>query len=637
MGFLSELTLVQRAAGAAVLVLILVMLLVKQRQAKAGPAVKAADATTEPSKLRKSAPNDKKGRSIGAKRKRKGKSDDDLDLPIAEPKAGQGRMVPRLPAASEAAVEGIAADPVDFPEATDAVPAAAVAGANGMISEPGWPTPGEVWAADAGAPAPVEAWEATAQDHALEALTEIPEADTAEWASDENGNFDAADGWDASSDETPVPVDDSDATWQAEEETFDWTANDAIDGWATSAPDEATDEVSSGEAAWEAPDDETPSWNPTETSEWNAMEQEEHEEDAPAIATAVAEEFSINDWAPPVDTLEVEAAAEVGTEASEAVEIETPEIVWDPVDEVEDLVDAIAIVPEATVSEPELEVEPEVEIVLPTEQAELTMILEAPAVAEAIPAAESPVTAVDDEPAVASALEETAVAAFEAPIVESEPVADLTEEPLYDHSPFETIEAGEFEMMAVPVAVAPVTALAGGRIADPAARWASMTPGGIAEVSSPAESWARLRPGHTAAVARNGATATAVAPMPAPAEATAPSLAWWDVPSGMESDPRRGRFALGGYALQPGHQVVSGVTFRDGVVPPPSHWVIGPVVGEVAPGTLVLHVDGCLNCRPEDLAVLTDPGFAPTTDGFSLRLAAAAIGPFAASGTYIIS
>ena len=117
---------------------------------------------------------------------------------------------------------------------------------------------------------------------------------------------------------------------------------------------------------------------------------------------------------------------------------------------------------------------------------------------------------------------------------------------------------------------------------------------------------------------------------------TSPALAWWDVPSGMESDPRRGRFALGGYALQPGHQVVSGVTFREGVVPPPAHWVIGPVVGEVAPGTLVLHVDGCLNCHPQDLAVLTDPGFAPTTDGFSLRLAAAATGPFAVSGTYII-
>jgi hypothetical protein len=113
-------------------------------------------------------------------------------------------------------------------------------------------------------------------------------------------------------------------------------------------------------------------------------------------------------------------------------------------------------------------------------------------------------------------------------------------------------------------------------------------------------------------------------------------VAWWDVPAG-ESDPRRGRFALGGYALQAGHQVVSGVTFRDGVVPPPTHWVIGPVMGAVAPGTLVLEVDGCLNCSPGDVEVLMDHGFAPTPEGFSLRLTAAGTGPFAASGTFIVA
>ena len=212
---------------------------------------------------------------------------------------------------------------------------------------------------------------------------------------------------------------------------------------------------------------------------------------------------------------------------------------------------------------------------------------------------------------------------------------------------FETpvVEGAQFAVEA-PVASVPAVA----PVADPTARWASMAPGGVTEgrsVASPVDSWTRLRPGQTVPVAINGtnghhashtgSVATAVAPMPTAAEVTSPSLAWWDVPSGMESDPRRGRFALGGYALQPGHQVVSGVTFREGVVPPPTHWVIGPVVGEVAPGTLVLQVDGCLNCHPQDLAVLTDHGFAPTTDGFSLRLAAAATGPFAVSGTYIIT
>ena len=233
-------------------------------------------------------------------------------------------------------------------------------------------------------------------------------------------------------------------------------------------------------------------------------------------------------------------------------------------------------------------------------------------------------------------VEEPAVAVFETPVVE-EPAVAVFETPV--------VEGAQFAVEA-PVASVPAVAL----VADPTARWASMAPGGVTEgrsVASPVDSWTRLRPGQTVPVAVNGtnghhashtgSVATAVAPMPTAAEVTSPSLAWWDVPSGMESDPRRGRFALGGYALQPGHQVVSGVTFREGVVPPPTHWVIGPVVGEVAPGTLVLQVDGCLNCHPQDLAVLTDHGFAPTTDGFSLRLAAAATGPFAVSGTYIIT
>ena len=185
----------------------------------------------------------------------------------------------------------------------------------------------------------------------------------------------------------------------------------------------------------------------------------------------------------------------------------------------------------------------------------------------------------------------------------------------------------------------------GTAFADPAARWASMMPGGSQQPSvDPVSSWSRLQPGSPAvpvggSPAQDAPHATVAAPQtPAPQTGPAtPGFAWWDVPAGTESDPRRGRFALGGYALQSGHQVVSGVTFRDGVVPPPSHWVIGPVVGAVAPGTLVLEVEGCLNCRPQDVEVLMDHGFAPTPDGFSLRLTASETGPFAASGTFTIS
>ena len=618
MGFLSNLTLVQRAGGAAVLVLILVMLLMKQRQAKGAPAAKSADAKKDrSSKKRVSAPKQKKGRSFGSKRK--SKSDDDFEMPVAEPKSGSGRMVPRLPAASEAAADEVATlEAVASSEVTGQALAVPMPTADGMISEPGWPTPGEVWAAPDAAvaeSAEVGSWHAGAQDDALAALTSVPEAETSEWASDESAGLDEAAGWATSSDDVPVPAAESDATWQAEEETFDWTAGDAIDGWATSAAAEPAEDLASGEAAWEAPEDESPSWSANETTEWDAVEPVE---ETASVATAVAEEFSVSDWAAPATADEV--VADEPTAAAEAV----PEIIWDPVDEVEDVGAEMALKTDV------VEAESETEVAAPGAEAP---VVEEPAVAVfETPVVEEPAVAVFETPVV----EEPAVAVFETPVVE-EPAVAVFETPV--------VEGAQFAVEA-PVASVPAVAL----VADPTARWASMAPGGVTEgrsVASPVDSWTRLRPGQTVPVAVNGtnghhashtgSVATAVAPMPTAAEVTSPSLAWWDVPSGMESDPRRGRFALGGYALQPGHQVVSGVTFREGVVPPPTHWVIGPVVGEVAPGTLVLQVDGCLNCHPQDLAVLTDHGFAPTTDGFSLRLAAAATGPFAVSGTYIIT
>ncbi len=664
MGFLSNLTMVQRAGGAAVLVLILVMLLMKQHQAKGAPAAKSADAKKDKtSKAREAAPKEKKGRSFGSKRK--SKSDDDLDLPLAEPKAGQGRMVPRLPAASELLDDAPEPVPVAVTEVAESLIAVPVAGAEGMISEPGWPTPGEVWAApDAVATEPAEdvgSWQAGAQDDALAALTEIPEADTSEWASDESEGFDPAAGWDASSDETSDPAAESDATWQAEEEAFDWTAGDAIDGWATSGESEPAESLTSGEAAWEAPEDETPSWSANEVTEWEALEPVEETpsvatavaDESPADATAVAEEFSVGEWTAPVqETVEVEA------DEPEAI-VEMPEIVWDPVDEVEDVEDELEPVAEVVMTEPE----PHIEIPALVEEPAMVVVSEPPvvedepvAVASATPVDEEPVIVaveepvVEAEPVIVAGEEpvvevEPMVIAAEAPVVEAEPAIMALDDDQVDEHVFEAPEAEQLEVE-LPVATPSFAAVtAGAVVADPAARWASMAPGGVTEArgtASPVESWARLRPGQTPGIAMNGTNgngtvATAVAPMPSPTDVTSPSLAWWDVPSGMESDPRRGRFALGGYALQPGHQVVSGVTFRDGVVPPPTHWVIGPVVGEVAPGTLVLHVDGCLNCHSHDLSVLTDPGFAPTTDGFSLRLAAAATGPFAASGTYVIS
>ncbi len=93
-----------------------------------------------------------------------------------------------------------------------------------------------------------------------------------------------------------------------------------------------------------------------------------------------------------------------------------------------------------------------------------------------------------------------------------------------------------------------------------------------------------------------------------------------------------GRFALGGYALQPGQQAVSGVTFPQPLPWAPEGWTHAPSEGP--PRTIELDVNGTINCEPTDVEVIAEPGFAPTQQGFTLRLSARAAGPFMASGTF---
>ena len=99
-------------------------------------------------------------------------------------------------------------------------------------------------------------------------------------------------------------------------------------------------------------------------------------------------------------------------------------------------------------------------------------------------------------------------------------------------------------------------------------------------------------------------------------------------------DPARtGRFAIGGFALQPGQQALGGVSFRAELPQAPTAWTVTDS-DDLAPGTLVLQLDGTINCDASGLEVVTDPGFAPTPLGFTVRVAALASGPFAASGTF---
>ncbi len=83
-----------------------------------------------------------------------------------------------------------------------------------------------------------------------------------------------------------------------------------------------------------------------------------------------------------------------------------------------------------------------------------------------------------------------------------------------------------------------------------------------------------------------------------------------------------GRFSLGGWAAQPGHMVLCGVTFRDRRDRP------------VDPAAIRLSTDAASNVGDGGLVVLSDAGFAPDREGFTLLLAAQAAGSFAAVGRY---
>lgn len=83
-----------------------------------------------------------------------------------------------------------------------------------------------------------------------------------------------------------------------------------------------------------------------------------------------------------------------------------------------------------------------------------------------------------------------------------------------------------------------------------------------------------------------------------------------------------GTFSIGGLAAGSGHTAISAVQFHQRV----------PVALDAA--RIALDVTASENVPAGGLMVLSDPGFAPDHEGFTLLLAAAAPGPFSASGTY---
>ncbi len=118
----------------------------------------------------------------------------------------------------------------------------------------------------------------------------------------------------------------------------------------------------------------------------------------------------------------------------------------------------------------------------------------------------------------------------------------------------------------------------------------------------------------------------------------APEGAWWDdepAPTPSADESRSGRFALGGFAQAASQDSIGAIAFRHPLPSAPTAWVLGPAASPS--GVLVLDVQGAINCDPASVEVLMDPGFAPSTEGFTIRARAAAPGPFMVSGTFRVA
>ena len=98
---------------------------------------------------------------------------------------------------------------------------------------------------------------------------------------------------------------------------------------------------------------------------------------------------------------------------------------------------------------------------------------------------------------------------------------------------------------------------------------------------------------------------------------------WFAHPAGAAAPVEAsGRFAIGGWAAQAGHMALCGVTFP------------ARLAEAVEAGRVRLVPDVLKNVGADGLVVPDDAGFAPDSEGFTLLVAAAGPGPFAASGRY---
>lgn len=481
-----------------------------------------------------------------------------------------------------------------------------------VVTAPGWPMPGEMdggWATGGGAshiadvpvvaPAgePAESWSpdapAEAPEHlevaefAPEPLAEVPDTSIGDTGWDEDAGFDPAAGWGGDSDD--------DAPLAAGVKP----SPDAADGeWSTGW----TEETTGTDAPAAAADTVTPEVDGDALETWGGGDWEvtsSHEDEAPAdVPGAVAAEVTPlaadEGWATSVAEDDDWSAA-----AGEAFEPAVP--AQDPDWEIASSEAAAALAPEAPTFASGAYAGDAYDVFDATPA-------DAPAGSSADTSHDDQVGDLTAAPSFAGSHSLEQLFGFtttDTPGVgdDAPAVAAPSEEPVVD-------EAGTEESLLQWAALAPTTpAKPAGQ--DAAARWAAIAP--IAPKArlplDPTARWAAISP---------------IAPA-----GGAPKRDRHD------TGELTGRFALGGFAVQDGYQVVTGVTFRFAADDAPAAWAFGPCP-DAQPGTLVIDVEGVLNCAASDIEVVDGPGFAPTCNGFTLRLTAPAGGPFAASGSYRI-
>ncbi|MFN8109450.1 MAG: hypothetical protein U0Y82_06340 [Thermoleophilia bacterium] len=552
-----------------------------------------------------------------------------------------------VPAGAEAPAEAPAAIVAPVERAAQDEPANAWVDEE-LITEPGWPLPGDMdasWEDGGAAQQPAPAADAVA--------AEAPAGDA--WlggADDTDDAAPAAEVQDIADLSVGDAQDDSEASWGDDATAWNPIADDPVE--APTA--EATTDVA------DAPIDVVRFEENAPEPDWDQIPMQGHEDVQDAAEASSGDEVADLEWStePVSSTASWSDPAEVAPEPAEFVAA-TDETWFAPTAEVDDPAEAASVAEahpadegwlapadasgdasieaswlgageEAEDADPQPQAADDTvfvpDVFTPVDAGPADVVATAEADAERV-WSDLPTEPDAHDPAAQWDLAEVAATAELAPLeipmmegmepaVTAEPPADLTWDP----------EAQDVLAAESPEAI----------VVDPAApAWDAITadaePEDEAEPeTAPAEEWP---------------VQVTVAQPALPREPEAP-LAWWDEPAPGDRelageapawlrapvDERlTGRWALGGMAFQAGHQALSGVRFREPVQDAPTEWTL-PTNGKPAPGTLVLNVEATMNCVPTDVEVVTAEGFAPTTDGFTVTLSAGSTGPFAASGTF---